>query len=117
MEFLLFSHKAVCPNKNCFGKEKVPKISIEVGCQVSLVGHHIEEPAVFFVSAVVHISRIGSAVRHCPCNPLTRLLILLRLLRMTSFVWEAEVVEHLLLLFRTSVDCYRRILLNTSLSK
>ena len=48
MEFLLFSHKVVCPNKNCFGKEKVPKISIEVGCQVSLVGHHIEEPAVFF---------------------------------------------------------------------
>ena len=26
----------------------------------------------FFVSAVVHISRIGSAVRHCACNPLSQ---------------------------------------------
>ena len=25
-----------------------------------------------FVSAVVHISRIGSAVRHCACNPLSQ---------------------------------------------
>ena len=47
------------------------KISIEVGCQVSNVGRHIEEPAVF-VSAVAHISRIGSAVRHCVCNPLSQ---------------------------------------------
>ena len=26
----------------------------------------------YFVSAVVHISRIGSAVRHCACNPLSQ---------------------------------------------
>ena len=35
----------------------VPRISSEVGCQDSLVGRHIEEPAVF-VSVVVHITRI-----------------------------------------------------------
>ena len=28
----------------------MPKVSIEVGCQVSLVVRHIEEPAVFCVS-------------------------------------------------------------------
>ena len=36
--------------KTGFGNEKVPKVSIEVGCQVSLVGRHNEEPAVFCVS-------------------------------------------------------------------
>ena len=40
-----------------------------------------------------------------------------RLLWMKSFVWEAKVVEHALLLVRSSVDCYRPILLNTSLSE
>ena len=38
---------------------------------VGLVGRHIEEPTVF-VSAVVHISRIGRAVRQCACNPLSQ---------------------------------------------
>ena len=37
--------------KTAFGKEKVLKISTEVGCQVSSVGRrHIEESAVFCVS-------------------------------------------------------------------
>ena len=57
--------------KTAVGNEKVPRIPIEAGCQVSHVGRHIEEPAVF-VSAVVHIFRIGSAVRHCACNPLSQ---------------------------------------------
>ena len=49
IEFLLFSNK-FCPNKTAFGNEEEPKVSIEVGCQVSLVGRHIEEPAVSCVS-------------------------------------------------------------------
>ena len=98
--------------KTAFSKEKVPNISIEVGCQVSHVGRHIEEPAVF-VSAVVHIFVTAHIIRF----PKTRQHILLRLLWMTSFVWDAEVVEHLLLLARTSVGCCRRIILDTSLSE
>ena len=102
--------------KAAFGNEKVPKISIEVGCHVRLVGGHIEEPAVF-VPAVVHISRIGSAVRHCACNPLSQNTTAHTTTAAMDDVWDAEVVEHFLLLVRTSVDCYRRILLNTSLSE
>ena len=45
----LFSNK-FCQTKTAFGNEKVPKVSIEAGCQVSLVGHHIDKPAVFCVS-------------------------------------------------------------------
>ena len=37
--------------KTAFGNEKVPKMFIEVDCQVSLVGCHIKEPAVFCVSS------------------------------------------------------------------
>ena len=37
----------------------MPTISTEVGCQVSRVGRHIEEPAVF-------------CVRHCACYPFSQ---------------------------------------------
>ena len=103
--------------KTAFGNEKVPKVSIEVGCQVSLVGHHIEEPAVFCVSDCPYFpnrKRSTYVSAHVIRFPKTQLLILLRLLWMTSFVWDAEVVEHFLLLVRISVDPYRRIQLNTS---
>ena len=49
IEFLLFLHKFF-QTKTAFGNEKVPKISVEVGCQVGLVGRHIEEPVIFCVS-------------------------------------------------------------------
>ena len=48
----------------------MPKISIEVGSQISLVG--VLKNQLFFVSTVVHISRIRSAVGHCTCNPLSQ---------------------------------------------
>ena len=52
-----------------FGNEKVPKVSIEVGCQVSLVGRHVEEPAVFCVSGCPNFpNKKGSASLRC--NPL-----------------------------------------------
>ena len=70
IESLFFLLKFI-QTKTAIGNEKVLRISIEVGFQISLVGRHIEEPAVF-VSAVVHISRIGSAVHHCACNPLAQ---------------------------------------------
>ena len=72
----------------------------------------MEEPAVF-ISAVVHIySQLAHVIRFFQ----TRLLILLRLLWMTTVVWDANVVQHFFHLVRTSADCYRRILLNTFIS-
>ena len=41
--------------KTLLGKEKVPKISIEVGCQVAMLATILKNQ-LFFVSAVVHIS-------------------------------------------------------------
>ena len=51
-------------------------------------------------------------MRHCACNPLsqTQLLIyvLLRLLWMASFVWDAEVVEHA---FKSYLRQYREFIM------
>ena len=66
----------------------MPKIAIKVGCQVSHVGRHIEEPAGFFVCQRLSIFPDR---KRCASLRMTRLLILLRLLRMTSFVRDAEV--------------------------
>ena len=72
----------------------------------------------YFVSVVIQIFRIRSAVQHCTCNPLSQNTIahnlLLRLLWMVSFVWDAKVIKHFLLLVRSSVNCYLQILLSTS---
>ena len=97
----------------------MPKVSIEAGCQVSLVGRHIEEPVVFCVCSCPNFpnkKRSASLRMHVNRFPKTRQPILLRLLWI-SFVWDAKVIEHFLLLVCTSIDCYRRILPNTSLSE
>ena len=85
--------------KTAFGKEKVSKISIEVECQVGYVGRHIEEPAVFYVSGCPYFPN-----RKRKCDPLSqnttaRITTVAMVVWMTSFVWDAEVVEHLLLQF------------------
>ena len=54
----------------------------------------------FFVSAVVHISPIGSAVRHCACNPLSQNATAhIATVAMNDVIcfWGAENVEHFLL--------------------
>ena len=61
----------------------------------------------FFVSAVVHISRIGIAVRHCACNPLSQ--------NTTAHITAVAMDDVICLgrrsrpTFRISFDCYQRI--------
>ena len=100
--------------KSGFGNEKVPKISIEVGCQVRLVGRHIEEQAVFCVSGCPYFP--NGIVRHCACNPLSQNTTA----HITTVAMDDVIClghrshRAFLLLVRTSVDCYWQILINLS---
>ena len=50
---------------------KCQKFSFKLVVKSALLGAILKNQLIF-VSAVVYISRIGSAVRHCACNPLSQ---------------------------------------------
>ena len=75
------------PTETAFVNEQVPRISIEAGCQVSRVGRRVEELAAFCVSSCPYFpnTKVWRALRAQCVTPKKQLLILLRLLCMTSF--------------------------------